>query len=79
MMAVDVQTEGSFPRFSACGNFCTGILVGIFTVELADGRTDVTDDEHTVGQTVVLVTSRVGWQTDKSCNRHTDGLVSMTV
>ena len=30
---------------------------GIFTVELADGRMDVTDDEHTVGQTVVLVTS----------------------
>ena len=37
-------------------------------MELADGRMDVTDDEHTVGQTVVLVTSQKGWQTDESCN-----------
>ena len=48
-------------------------------MELADGRTDVTDDEHTVRQTVVLVTSRVGWQTEESCNWHTDRLVSMMV
>ena len=37
-------------------------------MKLADGRMDVTDDEHTVGQTVVLVSSGVGWQTDESCN-----------
>ena len=48
--------------------FHTGILIYIFTVKLDDGRTDITDDEHTVGQMVVLVTSRVGWQTDESCN-----------
>ena len=71
--------EGSFPGFSTCGNFHTGILIGIFTVELADGRTDEIDDKHTVEQTVVLITSQVGWQTDESCNCHTDGLVSMMV
>ena len=27
---------------------------------LADGWTDITDDEHTVGQMVGLITSRVG-------------------
>ena len=59
--------QGSFPRFSVYGNFHTGILVGIFTVELADGRMDVTDNEHTVRQMVVFVTSQVGWQTDESC------------
>ena len=34
-----------------------GILIGIFTMGLADGRMDVTDDEHTVGQLVGLITS----------------------
>ena len=58
----------SFPGFSECGNFHTGILIGIFTMKFADGRMDVTDDEHTVSQMVVLVTSQVGWQTDESCN-----------
>ena len=47
-------------------------------MELADGRMDITDNEHTVSQMVVLVTSQVGWQTDDSCNWHMDGLVSMT-
>ena len=41
---------------------------GIFTVGLADGTMDVTDDEHTVCQMVGLITSRVGLQTDESCN-----------
>ena len=27
--------------------FCAGILIGIFTVNLADGRMDGTDDGHT--------------------------------
>ena len=35
---------------------------------LADGRMDVTDDIHTVGQTVGLITSQVGFQTDESWN-----------
>ena len=33
---------------------------------LADGRTDETDDGHTALQTVFLMRSQVGWQTDKS-------------
>ena len=37
-------------------------------MELADGRMDVDDNGHTVSQTMVLVTSQVGWQTDESCN-----------
>ena len=31
--------------------------MGIFTVGLADGRTDVADDEHNVGQTGGMITS----------------------
>ena len=46
------------------GNFHTGILIGIFTMNLADGRTDGTYDGHTAWQ----VHSQLGWQTDKSCN-----------
>ena len=76
--SIDVWMEGSFPGFSACGNFHTGVVIGIFTMELADGRMDITDNEHTVSQMVVLVTSQVGWQTDDSCNWHMDGLVNMT-
>ena len=37
-------------------------------MKLADFRMDVSDDEHTVRQTVDLVTSGVGWQTAESCN-----------
>ena len=46
-------------------------------MELADGRMDVTDDEHTVSQMGGLTTSRVGWRTDESCNGHMDRLVSI--
>ena len=35
---------------------------------LADGRTDMTDDEQTVCQMVGMIMSRVGLQTDESCN-----------
>ena len=71
--------KGVFPGEVQVGIFCTGILIGIFTMKLGDGWTDVTDDEHTVSQTMVLVTSREGWQTDESCIWQMDGLVSMTV
>ena len=64
----DIWMERIFPRYFINGNFHTGILVGIFTVNLADGRMDRTDDGHTALQTVFLVTSQVGWQTDESCN-----------
>ena len=73
--SVDVWMKGIFPGFSACGNFHTGMFICIFTVGLADGRMDVTEDKHTVDQTGVLITSRAGWQTYKSCNWHTDGLL----
>ena len=33
---------------------------------LSDGRMDITDDEHTVGQTVGMITSQVGLHTDES-------------
>ena len=49
--------NGIFLGFDHAGKFRTGILVGIFTVGLADGRTDITDDQHTVGQIVGLITS----------------------
>ena len=59
--------KGVFPGIALLG-FCTGILIGIFTMNLADGRTDGTDNRHTTLQTVFLVTSQVGWQTDESCD-----------
>ena len=45
--SIDVQTERSFPGYSIFGDFHTGILIGIFTVNLADGRMDRMDDGHT--------------------------------
>ena len=45
--SVDVQTEVSFPRYGVVGKLCTGILVGIFTVNLADGRMNGVDNGHT--------------------------------
>ena len=44
--SVDVQTERSFPRFSCFRKFHTGILIGIFTMNLANGRMDGTDNGH---------------------------------
>ena len=46
-------------------------------MELADGRMDITDDKHIVGQTGGQITSQVCWQTDESCSWHMDRLVSM--
>ena len=37
-------------RYCTIINFHTGILIGIFTVNLADGRTDGTDNRHTAIQ-----------------------------
>ena len=45
--SVDVQTEKSSPRYCVIRNSDTGILVGIFTMNLADGRTDGTGNRHT--------------------------------
>ena len=46
----DVQMEGNFPRNRPFGKFHTAILVGIFTLILADGwmdGMDGMDDGHT--------------------------------
>ena len=42
----DVWTERSFRGFLCFGKFCTGILIGIFTMNLAHGWMDGTDDGH---------------------------------
>ena len=41
----DVWTESSFPEFLCFRIIHTGILIGIFTVNLADSWTDETDDD----------------------------------
>ena len=46
--SIDVQMEGIFPGYCIIGNFHTGILVGIFTVNLADCQMDGADNGHTV-------------------------------
>ena len=56
----DVQMEGNFPVNWTFRKFCTAILVGIFTVNLADGWTDRTDDRHADGQTEFQVESHLG-------------------
>ena len=45
----DVQMEGNFPQFWTFGKFHPEILIGIFTVNLADGWMDRTDDGHADG------------------------------
>ena len=40
----DVWMDRNFPRYWVLGKFCTPILMGIFTVNLADGWMDRTDD-----------------------------------
>ena len=55
--SVDVQMERSFPGYCINRNFCTGMPIGIFTVNLADGRMGVMNDRCTALQMVFLVTS----------------------
>ena len=43
----DVWMERNFPGIQKFGIFYTGILVGIFTVNLADGWMDAVDNGHT--------------------------------
>ena len=64
----DVWTERSFPGYCLFGKFHTGILVGIFTMNEADGRTDRTDDGHIDIQTEFQVELCFCWHTDESCN-----------
>ena len=57
-----------FSWFSCFGKFHTGILIGIFSMNLADGLMDKTDDGHTDGKMEFQVQIHFGWLTDKSCN-----------
>ena len=47
----DVQMERNFPGYFTFTNFCPVILMGIFTMNLADGWMDRTDNGHTDGLT----------------------------
>ena len=42
-----VHMEGNFPKIWTFEKYHTAMLIGIFTVILADGWTDRTDDGHT--------------------------------
>ena len=46
----DVQMEGNFPTNWTFMKLCPAIFVSIFTMNLADGHMDGTDDRHTDGQ-----------------------------
>ena len=50
----------NFPVIQMFGKFHTAILMGILTVNLADGWTDRTDDGHTNGQMEFQVESCFG-------------------
>ena len=64
----DVWMEGNFPWSWTFRKKFLGILMGIFTMNLADGWTDGTDDRCTRGQTDFQVESHLGWLTDKPCD-----------
>ena len=53
----DVWTERNFPRLWKFRKLHPVILMSIFTVSLADGWTDRTDDGHTDGWTEFQVES----------------------
>ena len=55
-----------FPGFIWSGNLVQEYS-GIFSVNLADGWTNATDEGHTNGQMEFQVESHFGWQTDESC------------
>ena len=56
----DTWTERNFPRNWIFGKLPPAILVGIFTVNLADGWMDGTDDGHTDGWMEFQVESHCG-------------------
>ena len=56
----DVWMERKFPEIWTFGKFHPAILVGIFTVNSADGWMDRTDDQHTDGWTDFQVESHFG-------------------
>ena len=56
----DVQMERNFPGFWMFGRFHIEIPMGIFTMNLADGWTDGTDNRHTDGKTEFHMESHLG-------------------
>ena len=60
--------KGFFSGILCFGKLHTGILISIFTLNLAYGWMDKTDDGHTEGQMEFQMESHFGWQTDESCN-----------
>ena len=62
----DVWTGGNFPMNWTFRKFHPAILVGIFSMNLADGWTDGTNNGHTDGWMEFQVESSMGWQTDES-------------
>ena len=71
--------ERSIPGFSCYGKFHTGILIDVFTMNLADHWMDGTDNGHTDGETDFQVELHFGWQTQVSFDLHMDGLVMLMV
>ena len=58
--SVDVQMEGNFSGFWTFGKFPIAIFVGIFTMNLAEGWMDGTDDRHTDAWMEIQVESHLG-------------------
>ena len=56
----DVQMEGKFSRTWTFRNFGPGILMGIFTMNFADGWMDRMDDRCTDGQMDFQVEMQIG-------------------
>ena len=52
--------KGIFSGFWTFGKFPIAILVGIFTMNLAEGWMDGTDDRHTDGWMEIQVESHLG-------------------
>ena len=44
--SVNVQMEGSFPGYCIIRNFCTGILIGIFTMKMVTCHVDAMTDRQ---------------------------------
>ena len=56
----DVWMEGNFPMNWTFRKFCTAIVIAIFTMDLADGLMDGTEDGHTTRWTEFMVESHLG-------------------